>query len=47
MYPDSGWVYQVEQNGPSTVKLKFFNTVTQQDREWKATVEGGRIQVEN
>jgi hypothetical protein len=46
-YPEPGWVYQVERNGPRTVKLKFFNTQTEQDREWKAQIEGGRIQVEN
>jgi hypothetical protein len=46
-YPNSGWISQTESNGPTTVKLKFFNTQTQQDREWKATVQGGGIQVEN
>ena len=46
-YPNSGWVSQTESNGPRTVKLQFFNTQTEQDREWKATIEGGRIQVEN
>ncbi len=46
-YPNAGWVYEVERNGPNTVKLNFFNVQTEQDREWKAQIEGGRIQVEN
>jgi hypothetical protein len=46
-YPNSGWVYEVESNGPRTVKLKFFNVNTGRDAEWKATIEGGRIQIEN
>ena len=46
-YPNSGWVHEVERNGPGTVKLKFFNVQTERDREWKATVDGGRIKVEN
>ena len=46
-YPNAGWVSEVESNGPNTVKLNFFNVQTEQDREWKAQIEGGRIQVAN
>ena len=42
-----GWVYSTESNGPRTVKLKFFNTQTEQEAEWKATIESGRIQIED
>jgi hypothetical protein len=41
------WVSQIEQNGPRSVEIKFFNTATRQDEEFHATVEGGRIKVEN
>ena len=41
------WVAQIDKNGPRTVEIKFFNTATQQDQEFHATVEGGRIKVEN
>jgi hypothetical protein len=41
------WVSQVDQNGPRSVEIKFFNTATQQDEEFHATVENGRIEVEN
>ena len=46
-YPNSGWVHEVERDGPRLVKLKFFNVQTGNDREWKAEVDGGRIKVEN
>ncbi len=46
-YPNGGWIKEVALNGPSTVKLKFFNVQTERDHEWKATIQGGRIQVEN
>jgi hypothetical protein len=41
------WVSQIEQNGPRSVEIKFFNTATRQDEEFHATVESGRIKVEN
>jgi hypothetical protein len=41
------WVAQIDQNGPRTIEIKFFNTATQQSAEWHATVESGRIKVEN
>jgi hypothetical protein len=41
------WVSQIDSNGPRTVEVKFFNTVTHDEAEFHATVEGGRIQVEN
>jgi hypothetical protein len=41
------WVSQVDINGPRAVEIKFFNTATQQDEEFHATVESGRIKVEN
>jgi hypothetical protein len=41
------WVSQVDKNGPRTVEIKFFNTATGRDEEFHATVEGGRIKVEN
>ena len=44
---EANWVFQIDTNGPSTVEIKFFNTVTQRDQEFHATVEGGRIKVEN
>ncbi len=47
VYPGSGWVYELEQNGPRTVKIKFFNTQTKQEAEWTAKIEGSRIKVEN
>lgn len=47
VYAGTGWVYEVERNGPREVKLKFFNTQTGNDEEWKAELEGGRIRVEN
>ncbi|MGE5211181.1 MAG: hypothetical protein ACM3MM_07935 [Acidobacteriota bacterium] len=43
----ANWVSQVDKNGPRTVEIKFFNTATRQDEEFHATVEGGRIKVEN
>ncbi len=47
VYAGTGWVYQVESNGPRTVKLKFFNTQTEREAEWTATIESGRIKIEN
>jgi hypothetical protein len=41
------WVSQIDSNGPRTVEIKFFNTVTHSEAEFHATVDGGRIQVEN
>jgi outer membrane biosynthesis protein TonB len=41
------WMSQVDKNGPRTVEIKFFNTATQRDEEFHATVENGRIKVEN
>jgi hypothetical protein len=43
----ANWVSQVDKNGPRTVEIKFFNTATGRDEEFHATVEGGRIKVEN
>ncbi len=43
----ANWVSQVDKNGPRTVEIKFFNTATQRDEEFHATVENGRIKVEN
>jgi hypothetical protein len=43
----TNWVSEVEKNGPRSVEIKFFNTATQQDEEFHATVENGRIKVEN
>jgi hypothetical protein len=45
--PQSKWVYEIEKNGPRTVEIKFFNVDTGRDREFHATVEGGRIKVES
>ena len=44
---EANWVAQVDKNGPRTVEIKFFNTATQRDEEFHATVESGRIKVEN
>ena len=44
---EANWVSQVDKNGPGSVEIKFFNTVTQRDEEFHATVESGRIKVEN
>jgi len=44
--PQANWVYEVATNGPRTVEIKFFNVATGSDREFHATVEGGRITVE-
>ncbi len=44
--PQSKWVYEIAKNGPRTVEIKFFNVDTGRDREFHATVEGGRIKVE-
>ena len=43
----ANWVSQVDKNGPRSGEIKFFNTATQQDEEFHATVENGRIKVEN
>jgi hypothetical protein len=43
----TNWVSEVEKNGPRSVEIKFFNTATQRDEEFHATVENGRIKVEN
>ena len=45
--PQPKWVYEVEKNGPRSVEVKFFNVDTGRDREFHATVEGGRIEVES
>lgn len=45
--PNPGWVVSIETNGPRTVTLKFYNTDTGQDAEWKAKIEDGRVKVEN
>lgn len=42
-----GWTYRVEANGPRAVELKFYNTTTGRDAEWKATLEDEGIVVEN
>jgi hypothetical protein len=44
--PQANWVYEVATNGPRTVEIKFFNVATGSDREFHATVDGGRIKVE-
>ena len=44
--PQANWLYEVATNGPRTVEIKFFNVATGGDREFHATVEGGRITVE-
>ncbi len=44
--PQANWVYEIATNGPRTVEIKFFNVATGSDREFHATVEGGRIKVE-
>ena len=41
------WVYDVEKNGPRSVEIKFFNVVTKRDVEFHASLEDGRIKVEN
>jgi hypothetical protein len=43
----TNWVSEIEKNGPRTIEIKFFNTATQRDEEFHATVESGRIKVEN
>ena len=45
--PQPKWVYEIEKNGPRTVEIKFFNVDTGRDREFHATVDGGRVKVEN
>ena len=45
--PQANWVYEIAKNGPRSVEIKFFNVATGSDREFHATVEGGRIKVEN
>jgi hypothetical protein len=45
--PQPKWVYEIEKNGPRSVEIKFFNVETGRDREFHATVEGGRIKVES
>ncbi len=44
---ESNWVFEVEKNGPRSVEIKFFNVVTKRDSEFHASLEGGRIKVEN
>jgi len=44
--PQANWVYEIANNGPRTIEIKFFNVATGSDREFHATVEGGRIKVE-
>ncbi len=46
VYAGTGWVYDVEQNGPEKVKIKFFNIQTENEAEWTAKIENGRIKVE-
>ena len=45
--PQTNWVYEIARNGPRSIEIKFFNVATGRDREFHATVEGGRIKVEN
>ena len=45
--PQTNWVYEIAKNGPRSIEIKFFNVATGRDREFHATVEGGRIKVEN
>jgi hypothetical protein len=44
--PQANWVYEIATNGPRSVEIKFFNVATGSDREFHATVDGGRIKVE-
>lgn len=44
--PQANWVYEIAKNGPRSVEIKFFNVATGSDREFHATVDGGRIKVE-
>jgi len=44
---NGSWTYRAETNGPTTVKLKFYEPATGNDAEFTARVSGGRIQVEN
>jgi len=46
-YPESGWVYELEKNGPREVTIKFFNVQTEQEAEWKAQIEDSGIKVED
>ena len=45
--PQANWVYEIAKNGPRNVEVKFFNVATGRDREFHATVEGGRVRVES
>jgi len=45
--PQADWVFEIEKNGPRSVEIKFFNVVTKRDGEFHASLEGGRIKVEN
>ncbi len=42
-----GWVYEIDKNGPRSVEVKFFNTVTEREAEFHAEIENGRIKVES
>lgn len=44
---NGSWTYRAERNGPTTVKLKFYETETGNDAEFTARVSGGHIDVEN
>lgn len=44
---ESNWVHQVDRNGPTSIEVKFFNIVTEQEAEFHAKIEGGSIKVEH
>ncbi len=43
---ETNWVHEVDDNGPDKVKVKFFNVVTEQEAQFQAELEDGRIKVE-
>jgi hypothetical protein len=45
--PKANWVYEVENNGPRTIAVKFFNVQTHREATFQAEVEGNRIKVES
>ena len=46
-YPNEGWQYAVEDEGPRKVKVKFRVEDGEGDElEWKAELDGDRIKVE-
>jgi len=44
---EPNWVHEVEKNGPTSVEVKFFNIVTEQEAEFHAKIDGGSIKVEH